>query len=213
MVTEATVVVFDVNVYLDVASLLGPPFTWDRLREKAREVSALPVPSVEDERIDSIRAVSYCLDGQVVPGEALEVWTSAAIDELVYFKAIQPTDGATPEDRGLGWAEEDAGDLLEGVVRDLVYDFTTGSAVEGIEAHSWAPPLSHEDGRVFQTAFKAGDDELSPRICVTRDEDFRLARGLPPRVDMMYPHEFVQYIRDARRPPPGSGPAGLIRVK
>jgi hypothetical protein len=32
---EVTVVVFDVNVYLDVARLTGPPFTWEAFKQVA----------------------------------------------------------------------------------------------------------------------------------------------------------------------------------
>ncbi|MFN6549492.1 hypothetical protein ACP6C7_04170 [Mycolicibacterium septicum] len=206
---ETTVVVFDVNVYIDVAGLIGPPFTWGAFDQLVAQVMALPVPYPKDERIDSLRAVAYCRQGKVIDGEPIEVWTSDHIDELLVHKAIQTATAVVPEDRGLGWSQRDALDLLERLVRDLVED-TGGDSLGELKGHTWRPPLDdYEDGYVYETAYRAGDIEVMPRICITRDGDFHDA-GLPPRVDVKYPHEFVDYIRKARRPPPGLGPASLI---
>ena len=202
-------VVFDVNVILDVADLLGEPFTWAKFDAKVAAVQHYPVPAIQDERIDCLRAISYCRSGQVIPGEPLEVWTSKHIDDLIVHKATQPTNGATPELRGLGWSRANAIDLVQQLVWDLV-EGTYGYTVGELLGHEWHPPLSHEDGYVYQSAFKAGDDELSPRYCVTRDGGFRSA-NLPPRVDVRHPDEFIINLRRARRPPPGAGPAALIR--
>lgn len=203
-----TVVVLDVNVFIDVAELLGAPFTWEKFEAKAAEVKSLPVPYVADERIDCLRAISYCRQAEVIPGEPLEVWTSKHIDDLVAHKAEQPTTANRPEDRGLGWSRADALELTERLVRDLVEE-TYGDTVKEIQGHIWTRPLSHEDGCVYKTAYQAGDDELSPRICVTRDGPFRQA-NLGPRVTLYHPDEFILYLRDARKPK-GLGPAALMQ--
>ena len=207
MTEPAAIVVFDVNIYLDAAELVGAPFTWAKFEAVARQVMFHPIPATHDERVDSLRAIAYSRSGIVIPDEPLEVWTSKHIDDLVVHKASQ--SGLTAETRGLGWSQADALELLERIVRDLV-EQTYGYTVSGVEAHDWAPPLSHEDGRVYETAYRAGDDELSPRYCVTRDGGFRQA-DLPPRVTVLHPDEWVAHLRKARRPPPGVGPAGLIQ--
>ncbi len=88
-------------------------------------------------------------------------------------------------------------------------DETYGYTVGEIQAHNWHPPLSHEDGCVYETAYQAGDDELSPRFCVTRDGPFRQT-NLGPRVTLNHPDEFILYLRDARKPK-GVGPAALMQ--
>jgi hypothetical protein len=206
-VDDTTIVVFDVNIYLDVAELLGVPVSWASLQQKMAQVAGCIVPWIEDERVDSLKAISYASRGHVIPGEPLEVWSSDHIDETVFWKATQAPNSGAPEDSGLGWSDADATTLLERLVRDLVYDKTNGGGVEVTKPHSWSA-VSHEDGQVYETAYRAGDFEGSPRICVTRDNDFREAAPyLSARVDIMYPWEFVQYLQRASRPPPDRHPA------
>ena len=200
--------VLDVNIFLDVADLVGEPFSWSKFRAAVAAARNLPVPAL-DERVDSLRVIAHCLSGQVIDGEPLEVWTSKHIDDLVAHKASQPTNAATPELTGLGWSKANAVDLVKTLVWDLV-EGTYGYTVNELLGHEWHPPLSHEDGYVYQSAYKAGDDELSLRYCITRDVGFRGAT-LPPRVSVLHPDEFILMLRNARRPPPGSGPASLMR--
>ena len=210
-VDDPTIVVFDVNVYLDVAELLGPPFSWASLQHKMAQVAGYVVPWVEDERVDSLKAIAYSSRGHVIPGEPLEVWSSDHVDDMVFWKATQAPNPSDPDDGGLGWSDADATTLLEHLVRDLVYDKTNGGGIPVTKPHGWTA-VSHEDGQVFETAYRAGDFEASPRICVTRDNDFREANPyLSARVDVMYPWEFVQYLQKASRPPPDRHPAALMR--
>jgi hypothetical protein len=209
---DPTVVVFDVNVYLDIARLVGSPFTWAKFDTHSAQLMPLPVPNSSDERVDSLRSVAYCRQGKVIDGEPIEVWTSDNVDETLVHKAMQPATHPDPYLRGLGWSQPDALNLLETLVRDLVHE-TGGDSLGQLQGHGWSPPLAdHEDGYVYETAYRAGDIEVMPRICVTRDGEFRSA-ALPLRVDVMYPDEFVNYIRKARRPPRGRGPAGLLRPR
>ncbi|GLY02378.1 hypothetical protein [Actinoplanes sp. NBRC 101535] len=97
-------VVFDLNILLDVADLLGPPFTWDKFRDAAARHSQAPVPNRADSRVDSLRAVALTTTGRFAGPELLEVWTSDHIADLLVLKARQPRDGAIAETRGLGWS-------------------------------------------------------------------------------------------------------------
>lgn len=193
-------VVFDVNVYLDVARLVGAPFSWEKFELAAAQFTGSPVPNVRDRRADSLRAISFCLEGRFAGKDRIQVWTSHHIDELVRLKACQPTDGPTPEESGLGWSEDDAYGLLEDLVHDVVFDKTEGGLATyvGVDGH---PPLSHEDACVFTTAQAAAVDEAPPSIkyCVTRDRRFRNATGLDDRVLRLYPSEFVEMTLRSRR--------------
>lgn len=193
-------VVFDVNVYLDVAGLLGPPFSWEKFQELAAQTSVAPLPNHGDRRVDSLRAIAACSGGRFAGQDRLEVWTSDHIDRLVELKATQPLVGDRAEDRGLGWSSDDAQNLLVDLVDELVYEKTEGGSVAlvGIEGR---PPLDHEDACVFTTAVGAAGDIVPPSIkyCVTRDANFRTAEGLNPNVTVLYPYEFVQLVRRSRR--------------
>ena len=70
--TSTWIIVFDVNVFLDVAVLLGEPFDRDRFE---REVSArLPeVAPHPDRRIDALRAVAPAARGRITKTVSAEV--------------------------------------------------------------------------------------------------------------------------------------------
>lgn len=193
-------VVFDVNVYLDVAGLLGPPFSWEKFQDATVRYSGQPVPRRADKRIDSLKAVAVTTSGNFAGPEPLEVWSSDHIDRLVVRKAQQRADGATPETRGLGWRPADAEALLHDLVYDLVFDMTNGARVE-IEAVDGHPPLDHEDACVFTTALQAAGEALPPSIkyCVTNDRAFRRAADLSRNVTMLHPDEFVLLVQRSRR--------------
>ncbi|BCY13134.1 hypothetical protein [Actinoplanes sp. L3-i22] len=192
-------VVFDVNILLDVADLLGPPFAWEKFRDTAARESRSPVPHPTDRRVDSLRAVALTTSGRFAGPELLQVWTSDHIDRLVVAKATQPRHGATAETRGLGWSAEHADGLLHDFVYDLVFDMTGGGRIEilAVDGH---PPLDHEDACVFTTALQAADDAAPPSIkyCVTRDRAFRRAPNLHPDVLILHPDEFVMLVRRSR---------------
>lgn len=193
-------VVFDVNVYLDVASLVGPPFTWEKLQGVAVSHRTASLPHLPDRRVDSLRAIAVSQGGRFAGPEPLQVWTSDHIDDLVVRKASQPRGGPTPETRGLGWSHEHAQDLLIDLVDELVYEKTDGGRVTivGVDGN---PPLGHEDACVFTTALGAATDAAPPSIkyCVTCDGPFRKAQGLNPNVTVLYPHEYVDMVRKSRQ--------------
>jgi hypothetical protein len=193
-------VVFDVNVLLDVAELLGPPFAWDKFRDAAVEHGAASVPNLADRRIDSLKAVALTQSGRFAGPDLLQVWSSSHIDRLLVRKAVQSRGGDTPETRGLGWSREDADGLLHDFLYDLIFEATDGGRVEldGVDGH---PPLDHEDACVFTTALQAAADATPPSIkyCVTRDRRFRNAHHLNSNVIRLYPDEFVRLVQRSRQ--------------
>jgi hypothetical protein len=188
-------VVYDVNVYLDVAELLGPPFTWDKFHDTAAQHRDTPVPH-SDSRVDSLRALALATTGRFAGPEMLQVWTSTHIDGLVAIKAEQSTAGETAETRGLGWDHDAAEDLVDHLVWTLVYDRSSGGACDEISIPYGCPPLSHEDGLVYRTAERCGQ-ENSIRYLVTNDRAFRNAE-LPGDITLFYPREWVNFVRASR---------------
>jgi hypothetical protein len=111
-------VVFDCNIFLDAASLVGPPFSWQKFDAAVARISRDPVPHPDDQSYDSLRAMAACTSGRFAGEELIEVWTSSHIDKVVRGKAnqsIQP-DPMTGY-QGLGWTVEAA----QGLVNDLIY--------------------------------------------------------------------------------------------
>lgn len=84
-------VLFDCNVYLDVASLLGAPFEWAKFHQRSAQLHDAPLPHPSDQANDSLRALAVCLSGRFAGEETLEVWTSSHIEAIVRGKAQQPT--------------------------------------------------------------------------------------------------------------------------
>lgn len=195
------VVVFDVNVYLDVANLLGPPFTWDKLSKAAASVAREPVPHRNDLAYDSLRAIAACTSGRFAGSESLEVWTNAHIDKMVRSKARQP---ASPDPRtghrGLGWG----GDEANGLVTELIEGLTARSlgGTLGDTYPDGNPPLDHEDGMVYGACkWLAGDDPLCMVYCVTRDRGFISAHSngsLTKHSYVLTPTRFLLLLRSAR---------------
>lgn len=187
---------FDVNIYLNVAELVGPPFTWSKLQAFAATLAGDPVPH-EDPRCDSLRAIAACSTGRFAGKHPLHVWTGSHIDALVRFKAQQPNDPALyPEDRGLGWSADDAQTLVDELVWGIVHRSTGGSV--GDIFPDGNPPLSHEDGVVYGTAKQSADgDVVCERYCVTHDRDF-LQADLPSYPRRLTPATFVALTRTAR---------------
>lgn len=195
------VVVFDVNVYLDVAHLAGPPFTWDNFNAVAASVARQPVPHPTDVAYDSLRAVASCTSGRFAGSETLEVFTNSHIDRMVRGKAQQPAT-ADPETgfRGLGWSPEDASGLVTDLIGDLLEKSLGGTL--GDTFPDGNPPLDHEDGMVYGACkCLASDDPVSTVYCVTRDGGFIEAGAsgaLGSYAKVLHPTTFVQLVRAAR---------------
>jgi hypothetical protein len=194
-------VVFDCNIYLDVASLLGPPFEWSKFDAAVAKLASVEVPHPKDRAYDSLRALAVCTSGRFVRDELLEVWTSGHIDAMVRGKASQPViaDSRTGH-RGLGWP----GEAARALVDDLVHGLVGRSGGDALAGHvpGGNPPLDHEDGMVFGACRRlAGEDPLAEVYCVTRDRGFLDAYrsgGLGRHSRVLAPSEFVALIRAVR---------------
>jgi hypothetical protein len=194
------IVIFDVNIYVDLAELIAQPFEWDKLEAAALGHWNDPLPHGTNARYDSLRAVLMSKIGTVGTGESLEIWTSDHIDNLVIEKVRQKAIDTT----SAAWTHDNAVDLHDELVNTLVYDMTRGGSVGRILNPLNHPPLDQEDGCVMRTAERAGDLPESPRYCITRDREFRETcrqHLLEPSVQVLYPHEWIAALRRARRPP------------
>jgi hypothetical protein len=194
------VVVFDCNVYLDVADLVGAPFSWENFNTQAACAARDQVPHPANRAIDSLRAIAVCTTGRFAGDETVEVWTNAHIDKIVRGKARQ---SATPDPagyRGLGWTHADAQSLID----DLVSGIATRSNGGTLGDHypDGNPPLDYEDGMVYGACRTlASQDPLAHLYCVTRDNGFIEARRrnkLSGHSRVLTPSAFVALIRAAR---------------
>lgn len=198
MESQRHVVVFDCNVYLDVARLVEGPFTWSAFNDLAARHQGEPVPAGSG-AIDSLRAIALTLSGRFAGREPIEVWTCDHIEQVVVFKAMQPLDGE-PGASGLGLSREHAELLVDHLIWGSVNE--SGGDSLGDPYPDGTPPLDHEDGKVFGACRAlAGEDPLAQVYCVTNDRGFvtdykagrlgRHVRVLPPAV-------FVTLVRRAR---------------
>jgi hypothetical protein len=194
---ERIIVVFDVNVYLDAASIIGEPFSWAALSDKlAEQFNKVP----DDHRIHALRSVAMGSSGRLAGNIPLEVWTSDHIDSLVKEKAEQSNDDSLHEvERGLGWSVDHAAALLDDLVWKVVSD-SGGNTVGDIWLPRSTPPLSHEDGLVCATAREADVDDVEcRRLILTSDRGFLEhcgAKDAYPRA--LSPAQFVQLVQRAR---------------
>jgi hypothetical protein len=187
--SELHLAVFDCNIYLDVARILGAPFSWARFNAEAAKSTQLGVPA-DDRRVDALRAVAVSMSGRFAGPHLLEVWTSNHIDDLVWRKAVQD----------LGWSTEDASGLVEDLVREVVYDRSGGGSVGDVQIAWGCPPLDHEDGCVYATSRDAGEAGVasSVRYCITNDRGFREQAPFS-NVVTLYAWEWVELVRASRR--------------
>ncbi|WP_395640962.1 hypothetical protein [Pseudolysinimonas sp.] len=197
-VEDRRLVVLDVNIYLDVAQLVGEPFSWERFEELARDHASADLPHRVDAKIDSLRALACLVSGRMPDGISVEVWTSDHIDYLVASKAAMPVDAADERDRGLGWSAANAQALVDDLVGEVVYR-SYGSSIGEVPIAFGTPPLSHEDGCVYATARDAGyDDAWYERHCITRDGGF-LRANLTGLIDRSDPSTWVMKHRALSR--------------
>lgn len=196
------VVVFDCNVYLDVANLLGPPFTWEKFATEAARTAKLALPHRDNRAYDSLRAIAACTSGRFAGNETLEVWTNAHIDKIVRGKAKQSTD-PDPETgyRGLGWDSDDAHSLVTDLIHELLSMSSGGTLGDG-HYPDGNPPLDYEDGMVYGACRSiTAEDPLVQAYCVTGDHGFVKAQHdgrLDGHSRVLSPWKFVALVRTAR---------------
>jgi len=197
---ERVLVVFDVNIYLDLARLLGDPFSWDAFEAALAIHATEPNPPPTDARIDSLRAIASLRSGQSPSGVRREVWTSDHINGTAAYKLHQSPQAADPRDRGLGWSVNSAQAFLDELVWGIV-DQTDGDSVGEILDTFGSPPLDREDGRVLATARDAGFIEVDRyyRYVVTRDRGFASAEHLPGDAILLHPADWIDLDRGEQR--------------
>lgn len=196
---ERVLVVFDVNIYLDVARLLGSPFTWDAFDAAIAVHATEPNPHPTDARIDSLRSIASVRSGRSPSGLRREVWTSDHINLTAAYKLNQSASAPDIRDRGLGWSPDAAQAFVDDLIWGIV-DQTDGESVGEIVSAYGSPPLDHEDGRVFATARDAGfiDVDHYERYVITRDRDFAAAT-LPGFSIVQHPADWVDSHRGEER--------------
>lgn len=187
--------VFDCNVYLDIARLLGPPFTWERFVERA-ELGA--VPGYRSDGLDSAIALGYTRSGTFVTGQPLTVWSSHYIEQAV---TVMAQASKTSEYPGLELTEAESDSLFHEVIDHLV----PAKQVVDVDTPDGPGALSRDDGLVFATAVNAGH-HLNHKYLITKDKGFRELGDPTGRVTVLYPHQFIGLLRDSRRLAAGGGP-------
>lgn len=194
-------VVFDCNVYLDVARLLGHPFSWGAFSQVIAKTARELVPHPSNRAYDSLRAVAMCQSGRLAGDEGLEVWTNAHIGATVRYKAQQSTipDPDTGY-RGLGWSGADAQVLVDELIGGLTADSNGGTL--GATFPDSNPPLDYEDGMVYGACKRLTAEDLLCKVyCVTRDRQFIKERQdgrLDGHSRVLSPSAFVVAVRTAR---------------
>ncbi|WP_213002686.1 hypothetical protein [Winogradskya consettensis] len=192
-------VVFDCNIYLDAARVLGEPFTWGKLRHVVDKLESVLVPHPKDEAFDSLRALNYAYAVQI-DLDNVEVWASYHIAVMVRYVLERPVvPSKKNETPGLGWSAESVEDLLDELIFGLVT--LSGGGIVKRYLPDGNPPLDHEDGKIYGACRAlAGDDPLAEVYCVTRDREFRAAyrKGLLGRhTQVIAPAELAMMIRQA----------------
>lgn len=194
------VVIFDCNIYLDVACIVGPPFSWDKFDKTAAGLTRVPVPHPEDRAYDSLRAIAVCTTGRFAGDETLEVWTNASIDKIVRGKAAQSPVPDANGYRGLGWDADHADSLVDDLIWELAILSNGGTL--GNHYPDGNPPLDHEDGMVYGGCREVvRQDPLARTYCVTRDRGFLQASKegrLSNHSKVLTPSAFVALVRAAR---------------
>lgn len=197
--SELWIVVFDVNVFIDVAAYVGEPFAWSRFQAEVAKLHSEPCPA-SNRAVDAMRAVALVSNGRVTSRIRVQVWTSDHIDALLRHKACQPAGvGMTAEDRGLGWAPSAADELVSELIGRTLRDSGGGSIGEVLIPRD-APPLEHEDGLVYASGREAfGGDVFARRFVVTSDKDF-IHHGSKPGAypEVLHPSRFVHLVRTLR---------------
>jgi hypothetical protein len=192
-------VVVDVNVYLDLARLIGPAFSWNAFDALMEIQASEPNPHRSDARIDSLKAIASLRLGRSPSNVPTEVWTSDHINLTAAFKLSQAIDSPDVRDRGLGWSKEVAQHFIDEAIWGLV-DQSEGDSVGEIIGSYGSPPLDHEDGRVLATARDAGFMHAGhyDRYILTRDRGF-LSATIPGVAIARQPADWVDRYRGEAR--------------
>lgn len=191
------IVVFDMNIYIDVARLVKEPFSRQTMQIKVMGHKHNP-DSNPNPLISSAQVVGICASGVFAGSQKLQVWTNSWIENGVVRVAKRPRN-----ERGLGWSEGNAELLRTDLIHDTVVTPSGGRSVPADKTANYAG-LSWDDSQVLHTALhvlRLSPDSTS--ICLTNDKEFRNTDSCGP-VTMLTPEEFLLLIRTARSQVRGS---------
>lgn len=191
------IAVFDINVWLEVAKLLGPGAGANRRRQIEETISRKPFPNSKDSGVDSFRAWQYGASGVFAGPLRLRVLISDEMLRVLFTKLVQSMTDHRKDYRGLGWNTDEADDFL----RDAVLSFAKapdGSTFMEPLGPELCPPLDREDGMVLAAVRAAGAHYL-----VTNDRTFAYAlegrKEYSHTLTVFRPHSFVRHVAIYRR--------------
>jgi hypothetical protein len=115
------IVVFDMNIYIDVARLVKEPFSKETMHMKVMSHRHSP-RSTSNSLISSAQVVAICASGVFAGTQKLQVWTNSWIENGVVRVAKRPKD-----ERGLGWSQGNAELLRSDLIHDTVVTPSGGS--------------------------------------------------------------------------------------
>jgi hypothetical protein len=191
------IVVFDMNIYLDVARLVKELFSRETLQTKLM-IHRYNSDSSPESLISSAQVVAICASGVFAGTQKLQVWTNSWIENGVVKVAKRPRN-----ESGLGWSAINAESLRMDLIHDTVITPSGGHSVPADKTANY-DGLSWDDSQVLHTAHHVL--KLSPystSICLTNDKKFRNTDSCGS-VTMLVPDEFLYLIREARLKVAGS---------
>jgi predicted nucleic acid-binding protein len=194
--SEARGVVLDVNVWLDVAEMIGPGATPEHRRLVEDRLADPGIREKYGRLGDSFDVWRIAASGRFAGHLPLRTIVSTSLLEVLDRKLRQPSRALDSRDQGFDWQSEDVEDFLADAVLSVAEPLSAD--VDARMAPVLNPPLDHEDGMILATAL-AGE----ARYLVTRDGQFRaeVSRSdySPTRLEVMSPREFKRRVLRWRR--------------
>lgn len=183
------VVVFDLNVYLDVARLIDEPYSKSKLQLKMLNQPTAPTRQ-EANQFASGKAVLFCSTGIFAGLQKVEVWTNTWIEKGIVRMAQRQ-----PHQDGLGWSEVGAKGLYQDLLMDSLVKPSKGQSLQADKRAKYGD-LSWDDSQVLHTALQAASFGRRT-YCVTGDREFRRTT-VSNSVEMLTPTELVKRMKDLR---------------
>ncbi len=186
------IAVFDMNIYLNVARLVGEPYSRNKLHN--RLITPIVNPNERLKQIiDSAKLVAVVNSGVFAGNQPLEVWTS----DWIVKGSINVANRSVGAN-GLGWNLPNAQALGTELIFGTVVSPSRGSQLPTDKKVKF-DDLSPDDSQVLNTALQAR--ALNPGsdvICVTNDGPFRNT-AWNEDVIMMTSNELLTLITTARK--------------
>lgn len=188
-------VVFDCNIYLDVADAFRTGLDLENLLFLSQDHANRLSPPAKY----SVDALIRASTGRVANDIRLVTFTSEHILLTSLHKAQLPDLPHLPdEQRGLGLDTKQVDDLEHNLIRKLVAQSTGALIPEAEYSVEQSPPLDHEDGRVYGLCkFLATHVHSGAIYLVTQDAKFVAAsRRFPAsNIQVVPPQQFLDRCR------------------